>query len=84
MQMAGLNTLLESLLILMAIYYAVKFLARLFLPTLAKKAMEKAAEHFQKQQQDQNAASSNKDNLKSDKPHETKKVGDYVDFEEID
>lgn len=84
MQTAGLNTLLESLLILIIIYYSIKFLARLFLPTLAKKAMEKVAEQFQKQQQNQYSTNSKNDNLKSDKPHETKKVGEYVDFEEID
>lgn len=83
MQTAGLAQLFESLVTLLLIYYVIKFLARLFLPTIAKKVVEKAAEQF-KEQQKQNASATNHDHLKSDKPKETKKVGEYVDFEEID
>jgi hypothetical protein len=57
---------------------------RLFLPLLAKKVVQKASEHFQQQQNKyQNNAQQTQTN-KSDKPHETKKVGDYIDYEEIE
>ena len=70
-----------------------KFLAKLFLPLLVKKVVEKAGENMQKQQQYaqdnswQKSAGNdeiiyNKANAKN--PRETKKVGDYVDYEEID
>ena len=83
MQTAGFPQLIESLFTLVVIYYVIKFLARLFLPAIAKKVVEKATEQFKQQQQSQQKTDSS-NNIKSDKPHETKKVGEYVDFEEID
>lgn len=89
MQTANFQSLISTLFWIFIIYYVVKFLARLFLPVIAKKVVEKVSEQFQQQQQQQqnynnqqqtNATSS----IKSDKPHDATKVGDYVDFEEID
>jgi hypothetical protein len=74
-------------------YYLFKFLARLFLPMLVKKAVEKAGENFQKQQQyaqdDAWKKAQHNDEIiyketESKNPRETKKVGDYVDYEEIE
>jgi formate-dependent nitrite reductase cytochrome c552 subunit len=68
-------------------------LARLFLPLVVKKVVEKAGENFQKQQQSSQYNSwkktSNNDEIiynttNAKNPRETKKVGDYVDYEEID
>ena len=88
METANFLSLLKTLFWIFIIYYAIKFLARLFLPVLAKKVVEKASEQFQKQQQQHQNYTNQTTNTnaapKSDKPHETKKVGDYVDFEEID
>ena len=86
METANFGNLIKTLFWIVAIYYIVKFLARLFLPVLAKKVVEKTSEQFQQQQQNYTAQrqSSTNNASKSDKPHETKKVGDYVDFEEID
>lgn len=72
-------------------YYIFKFLARLFFPVLVKKAVQKAAQNFEQQRQYQgyqSARTSNNDEIiynanKTDKPRETKKVGEYIDFEEI-
>lgn len=73
-------------------YYVFKFLARLFFPVLVKKAVEKAAQNFEQQQRQyhgyQSTRTSNNDEViynsnKSDRPRETKKVGEYIDFEEI-
>ena len=49
MQEAGLPTLVRNLILIVAIYYIVKFLARLFLPVIAKKVVEKATQQFQEQ-----------------------------------
>ncbi len=92
MQTASFSGFLETVLYILAFYYIFKFLARLFLPILVKKVVEKAGTNFQQQYQSygpQNTTSSNKDEVafdkaKSDKPRETKKVGEYVDYEEID
>jgi hypothetical protein len=93
MQVASFSGFIKTLVYIIAFYYIFKFLAKLFLPLLVKKVVEKAGENMQKQQQRYNQDSwqntqneetiiYNTENVK--KPRETKKVGDYVDYEEID
>jgi hypothetical protein len=93
MQTASFNGFIKALFYFLAFYYIFKFLARLFLPLLVKKVVEKAGENFQKQQQQSQDNSwkktpnneeviYNAPNAK--KPRETKKVGDYVDYEELE
>lgn len=93
MHEASFSGFFRTLIYIIAFYYIFKFLARLFLPLLVKKAVEKAGENFQKQQQRAQDNSwertRNNDEIKynttnNKNPHETKKVGDYVDYEEID
>ena len=92
MQTASFNGFIKIVFYFLAFYYIFKFLAKLFLPLLVKKVVQKAGENFQKQQQSQDN-SWNKtqskdeviyDSANSKNPRETKKVGDYVDYEEID
>ena len=62
------------------------------MPIMVKKVVEKAAGNFQQQYQSQyntNTKSSGQDEIIYDtaqqtKPRETKKVGEYVDYEELD
>ena len=94
MQEASFSGLMRAIVFMIAFYYIFKFLARIFLPVLVKKAVVKAGENFQRQQQYsqgntwQNNRNNNDEiiidtaNVKN--PRETKKVGDYVDYEEID
>lgn len=84
MQTASIPGFIRTLLIIIFIYYAIKILARLFLPFLMRKMMQKAGENlnrqaqqFQQQQQQQSAP-------KKEMPTSKKKVGEYVDFEEVD
>lgn len=92
MQTASFSGILKTVLYFFAFYYIFKFLARLFLPIVVKKVVEKAGQNFQNQyqsQQTQNQKASNNDeiiynNPTTTKPRETKKVGEYVDYEEID
>ncbi len=93
MQTASFSGFIKTLFYIMAFYYIFKFLAKLFLPLLLKKVVEKAGQNFQQQQQNYqngnwNTSQSNDeiiyDNSNSKNPRETKKVGDYVDYEEID
>lgn len=83
METASMPGFVKTILWFIAFYYIFKFLARLFLPVVAKKVVEKAAQQFQQQQQQyqqqQQAQSS-----KTEKAKEKKIVGDYVDFEEIE
>ena len=82
MDTASFSGLLKTLLYILAFYYIFKFLARLFLPVVAKKVVEKTTQQFQEQQQQyqqqQQAQAS-----KNEKPKEKKIVGEYIDFEEI-
>jgi hypothetical protein len=93
MQTASFSGFIKTLFYFIMFYYVFKFLAKLFLPLLVKKVVEKAGENLHKQQQYSQDNSWNKtanndeivynaSNTKN--PHESKKVGDYVDYEEID
>ena len=97
MQTASFSGFIRAIFYMIAFYYIFKFLARLFLPLLVKKAVEKAGESFQQQQQQQYQRAQQTtwkktpnddeiiiDTANSKNPRETKKIGDYVDYEEID
>lgn len=93
MQEASFSGFIRTLFYIIAFYYIFKFLAKLFLPLIVKKVVEKAGENFQQQQQNARENSWQKtpnndeiiiDTANAKKSRETKKVGDYVDYEEID
>ena len=93
MQTASFSGFIETVFYILIFYYVFKFLAKLFLPLLVKKVVEKVGENFQKQQQHaqdnswkktQNTDEVTYNTANSKNPSETKKVGDYVDYEEID
>jgi hypothetical protein len=94
MQEASFTGLMKAIFYMIAFYYIFKFLAKIFLPVLVKKVVEKAGENFQRQQQySQNNLWQKKrtnnddiiiDTANAKNPRETKKVGDYVDYEEIE
>ena len=83
---------IRTIFFIIAFYYVFKVLARLFLPLLVKKVVEKAGENLKQQYQNgnfNNQSPLDKDQVsnnatKSDKPRENKKVGEYVDYEELD
>jgi hypothetical protein len=70
----------------MAVYYIGKFLMRIFAPMLMKyaagKMEQKVKEQFQQHQQPQREQQKKTEPIH--KKTSTKKVGDYIDFEEID
>ncbi|MCF6130756.1 DUF4834 family protein [Flavobacterium wongokense] len=87
METASFQGLIDVILFIIIFYYVMKFLARLFLPALAKKAVEKAAEQFQQQHQNyqnQQNQYTSQNQTNETKPKEKKIVGEYVDFEEIE
>jgi hypothetical protein len=97
MNTASFTGFLNTLLWIVLIYYAFKFLFRLIGPYLLKFAVQKAEQSFTDrarqfyEQQNQNSDSSqtykNKSNNKSEinvnDLREKNKVGEYIDFEEI-
>ena len=84
MQEASLSNLIQDIFVIVIIYYVIKFLARLFLPVLAKKVVQKAGEQFRQQQEQQQKSNTTPPTGKRDISHETKKVGDYIDYEEVE
>ncbi|MBF6641023.1 DUF4834 domain-containing protein [Flavobacterium sp. J49] len=82
METASMPGFVRTILWIIAIYYIFKFLARLFLPVVAKKVVEKATQQFQQQQQ-QYQQQQQAQATKTEKPKEKKIVGEYIDFEEI-
>ena len=77
--------LLRTIVIIMAVYYIGKFLMRIFAPLLIKyaagKMEQKVKEQFGQHQQTQQPK---EHKAPTHKRTSTKKVGDYIDFEEID
>lgn len=92
MQTASFSGFLETICYILAFYYIIKFLARLFLPMMVKKVVEKAAgsihQQFESQFQQNHVSNGqdeiNQDNIQQKKPRESKNVGEYVDYEEIE
>ena len=79
---------LRTILILMLIYYALKFLVKLFAPYLLKKAVDKVQKKAQQQYNQQESTVEEGKTVVDKKPQNTKQsnnsVGEYVDFEELD
>jgi hypothetical protein len=83
MQTASVPGFLRTLLIIIAFYYIFKFLIRLLLPYLLKKMAQKAAQQMNQQAPFSNQQTQNQQ-TKSNTPPVKKKVGEYIDYEEIE
>lgn len=86
METASFTGFLRTLFYIILFYYIFKFVLRLLAPYLLKKAVEKAQENFhdQTQQHYYNTDRATYGTPRQQPPRETKKVGDYIDFEELD
>jgi len=91
LQTASLMGFLRTILIILLVYYGVKILVRFFTPYLVRYMSGKVKERFggQFQQQTNQKPPQNEGETVIDKvPRSSKnsneKVGEYVDFEEID
>jgi flagellar biosynthesis/type III secretory pathway M-ring protein FliF/YscJ len=83
MQTASFVGFFRTLLIIVLIYYVIKFLARLFMPILLRKMVQKAEQNFkQHTNQQQEPSSTSKSKFENPKPK--KEVGEYIDYEEVD
>lgn len=83
-------TLLRWLFIVLLIYYIIKIIGRIFFPILLKKMVSKAEQRMKDQQQKQyqNTTETKVGETVIDKKPQAsktdKKVGEYIDYEEID
>lgn len=95
LQQASLNGFIRTVLIIVGVWYAFKFLMRLFTPYLMKKMVQKAESNFrqnyeqqfgntQNQNPYQKKESSYTNSSNQHNPRSTKKIGEYIDYEEIE
>ena len=87
---AGPVNFIKTILIILLVYYAIKFLAKLFGPYLIKKAVDKVQKKAEQQYRNQQQASDVEvgktviDKKPSNSKESNNSVGEYVDYEEID
>lgn len=87
-----MNSFLKTLLIILLVYYGLKFLFRLLKPYLfrflAKKVNQKFEHSFGQNPFQQNTSDTNQNTSSNTSTNNTrtskKVVGEYIDFEEID
>jgi len=81
---------LKTILIIFLVYYLLKFLAKLFAPKILNYAAKKTESRFREafdnqrpynQEEDENVIIKKKS---SRKKNDSEKVGEYIDFEELD
>jgi hypothetical protein len=75
---------LKVILYILLFYYAFKFIMRLLLPVMVQKTVQHMEETIRNQSQQYQQHNRAPEQPKEKYPRETKKVGEYVDFEEID
>lgn len=87
MEMASGSSLLRTLAIIILCYYLFKFLMRIFAPIIMQKAVhkmqEKMQEQYKKQQEQQQNTTTQFTQSAQFQSKEKEKVGDYIDYEEI-
>ncbi len=82
--MASAWGFVRTLLIIILCYYAFKFLMRIFAPILMQKAVSKMQQKMQEQyRQQQEQQQDRTSQSQQSMPKEKKKVGEYIDYEEI-
>ena len=91
LQEASLTGFLRTILIILLVYYAVKILTRMFAPYLvrymSKKMQQRYGGQFQQYQeprQQYNEGETIIDKMPEKDESSNKKVGEYIDYEEID
>lgn len=80
--MASFSGFLRTLGIIVLVYYLFKFALRIFAPIIMQKAVNKMQEKMQDQFKQQQNQQSNTTTTK-EMPKEKKKVGEYIDYEEV-
>ncbi len=91
-QEAGVVNLIKTIIIIIAVYYALKLISRYLFPYLLKRFINKQQEKFYGNQagqpfskQDQNHHKEGDVEIKANPNHhqKNKDIGEYVDFEEV-
>ncbi len=80
---ASFTGFIRTLAIIILFYYLFKFLIRIFAPILMQKVQQKMESQF-KQQQYQHEPPTQQSTQSKVNPQEKKKVGEYIDYEEVE
>lgn len=84
METASFSGIIRTLILLILIYYAIRFLFRIFAPVILQQVVKKAERSFYEQQQNRQNTQQQPFNTNTFRPKEKKKVGEYIDYEEIE
>lgn len=89
MHTASLVGVLKLLAYMLIFYFLFKIVMRLLMPILFKKAVEKAQDNLRRMQDSQQFGNfqqpyDNSASQSNTRPRSTKKVGEYIDYEEIE
>jgi len=91
LQQASLSGFIKTVFVILLIWYVFKLLLRVFAPYLMKKMMQKAGTNFRKNYEQQFQTEQNKhqkntsDSFSTRKKYRSnKKIGEYIDYEEIE
>lgn len=82
-QEASITGLLNMILIIIIVYYVLKFAAKIFGPMLFKYAVNKVEKKVQQQYNQQNQSTNHETTSKQSKPS-TDNLGEYIDYEEVE
>lgn len=75
---------LRVIAIIILVYYLIKFLFRLLAPVILQQVVRKAEQNFHQHQQNMHERQEQQYSKASEKPREKKKIGEYIDYEEIE
>ena len=88
MQAASFTGVLNTILIIMLIYYGLKFVGKYLMPFFLQKVMQNVEKKFNQQTGPNHDISKEGESIIDKKPiaskESNKDVGEYVDFEEVD
>ncbi|MGB5242999.1 MAG: DUF4834 family protein [Lutimonas sp.] len=88
MQEASLQGILRTILIIMLVYYGMKFVARILFPVFFQKMVKNFEKQARQHQNDQSQTKQKVGETIVDKVPDMKQssnsVGEYVDYEEVD
>jgi hypothetical protein len=74
---------LQTILIIVLIYYAFKIVMRFLAPILIKKAAEQVSKKFEQKFNQQQQAYQQETTKKAEKTKPKKQLGEYIDYEEV-
>ena len=76
--------MLKALLLILIIFYSVRFISRLLLPLLFRTVVKKASRNMRPSEHKSREGEVSIDKVSKQKKQSNSSVGEYVDFEEID